>query len=58
MAFGTTLGDGLWAKYVLSIFRFAAIIGIALYVRKLIIEGEVKMSFLITIALIFCWSSW
>lgn len=53
MAFGTTLGDGIWAKYVLSIFRFAAIIGIAVYIRKLIIENEVKMSFLITIALIF-----
>ena len=53
MAFGTTLGDGVWAKYVLSIFRFAAIIGIAIYIGRLIIENEVKMSFLITIALIF-----
>lgn len=53
MAFGTTLGDGVWAKYVLSVFRFGAIIGIAMYIRKLIIQNEVKMSFLITIALIF-----
>lgn len=53
MAFGTTLGDGIWAKYVLSIFRFAAIIGIAIYIKRLIIENEVKMSFLITVALIF-----
>ncbi len=53
MAFGTTLGDGVWAKYVLSIFRFGAIIGIAVYIRKLIKANEVKLSFLITIALIF-----
>lgn len=53
MAFGTTLGDGLWPKYILSLFRFGAIIGIAIYIRKLIIENEVNLFFLITIALIF-----
>jgi len=53
MAFGTTLGDGVWAKYILSVFRFAAIIGIAIYLRKLIKEGEVGITFLVTIALIF-----
>ena len=53
MAFGTTLGDGIWPKYILSLFRFAAIIGIAVYIRRLIIENEVKYFFLITIALIF-----
>jgi signal peptidase II len=53
MAFGTTLGDGIWAKYVLSLFRFAAIIGIAIYIKRLIIENEVKIPFLMTVALIF-----
>jgi len=53
MAFGTTLGDGVWAKYALSVFRFGAIIGIAIYIRKLIKENQVNMAFLITIALIF-----
>lgn len=53
MAFGTTLGDGVWAKYVLSVFRLIAIVGIAVYLRKLILENKVNMSFLITIALIF-----
>ena len=45
MAFGTTLGDGVWAKYVLSVFRFAAIIGIAIYIRRLILDKNVKLSF-------------
>lgn len=53
MAFGTTLGDGVWPKYILSLFRFGAIIGIAIYLRKLIIENKESLSFLITIALIF-----
>jgi len=53
MAFGTTLGDGIWPKYVLSLFRLGAIIGIAIYLRKLITEGKESISFLITIALIF-----
>ena len=47
------MGDGVWAKYVLSVFRLAAIVGIAVYLRKLIKENKVNMSFLITIALIF-----
>jgi len=53
MAFGTTLGDGIWPKYILSIFRLAAIVGIAVYLRKLIIEGKESIPFLITISLIF-----
>jgi len=53
MAFGTTLGDGIWPKYILSLFRFVAIIGIGLYIRKLILENEAKYFFLVTIALIF-----
>lgn len=53
MAFGTTLGDGIWPKYILSIFRLGAIIGIAVYLRRLILEGKENISFLITIALIF-----
>ena len=53
MAFGTTLGDGVWPKYILSLFRFGAIIGIAMYLRRLIIDGKESISFLITIALIF-----
>ena len=53
MAFGTTLGDGVWPKYVLSLFRFGAIIGIAIYIKKLIVENQVNLFFLTTIALIF-----
>lgn len=53
MAFGTTLGDGIWAKYVLSIFRLGAIVGIAIYLQRLVVENVVNMTFLITIALIF-----
>jgi len=53
MAFGTTLGDGIWPKYILSIFRLGAIIGIGVYLRRLILEGKENISFLITISLIF-----
>jgi signal peptidase II len=53
MAFGTTLGDGIWPKYILSLFRFGAIIGIAIYIKRLIVENEVNLFFLTTIALIF-----
>jgi len=53
MAFGTTLGDGIWPKYILSLFRLGAIVGIAIYLRRLITEGKESISFLITIALIF-----
>jgi len=53
MAFGTTLGDGIWPKYILSIFRFGAIIGIAIYLRNLIVQNKEKLPFLITISLIF-----
>ena len=52
MAFGATLGGGAWAKYTLSIFRFLAIIGIALYIRKLIKENQAPKGLFIALALI------
>ncbi len=53
MAFGTEFGSGIWAKYALSIFRLAAIIGIGFYIRKIISEKEIKLTFLIAISLVF-----
>jgi signal peptidase II len=53
MAFGTTLGDGVWAKYILSVFRLAAIVGIAVYIKRLIVDPKTTLTFLVTIALIF-----
>ena len=52
MAFGTTLGTGIWAKLSLSIFRIIAITGIAWYWVKQAKEG-VKLEFLIAIGFIF-----
>lgn len=52
MAFGTTLGSGVWAKLSLSIFRIVAIIGIAWYWIKQAKEGA-KLEFLIAIGFIF-----
>lgn len=52
MAFGTTLGAGIWGKLALSIFRIIAIGGIAYYWFKQAKEG-MKMEFLIAIGLIF-----
>lgn len=52
MAFGTKLGEGNLAKYFLSVFRFVAIIGIIVYIKRLIAEKNVKTSFLIAIAFI------
>lgn len=53
MAFGATLGDGSIAKYVLSIFRLGAIIGIGWYIRKLILEKQVSKGLIIAVALVF-----
>ncbi|NDF59454.1 MAG: lipoprotein signal peptidase [Crocinitomicaceae bacterium] len=52
MAFGTTLGSGIWAKLSLSIFRIIAITGIAWYWVKQAKEGA-KLEFLIAIGFIF-----
>jgi len=52
MAFGTTLGSGIWAKLSLSIFRIIAITGIAWYWIKQAKEGA-KLEFLIAIGFIF-----
>ncbi len=53
MAFGTEFGSGVWAKYALSIFRLAAIIGIAVYIRKIIRDQSTNFAFLIAIGLVF-----
>ena len=54
MAFGYELGGSgsNWGKLFLSVFRIAAIIGIAWYLRKLIINGA-KTLLLVAIGLIF-----
>jgi len=53
MAFGTEFGSGVWAKYALSLFRLIAIIGIGIYIRKVIIEKKTNFLFLIAMALVF-----
>lgn len=53
MAFGTTLGAGALPKYALSIFRLAAIVGIGLYIRKLLRENESSKWMIYSIGLIF-----
>ena len=53
MAFGTEFGSGIWAKYALSTFRLAAIIGIGIYIRKIIRDKTTSFLFLIAIALVF-----
>ncbi len=53
MAFGATLGDGTIAKYVLSIFRLVAIIGIGWYIRKLILDKKTVKGLIIAVALVF-----
>ncbi|MCH2235327.1 MAG: signal peptidase II [Crocinitomicaceae bacterium] len=52
MAFGTTFGDGMWAKLALSIFRLVAITAITIYLRKIIKEGKMPMGFIIAISLV------
>ena len=53
MAFGATLGSTAFAKYALSIFRLIAIIGIGLYIRKLINGQQVSKGLIIAVALVF-----
>ncbi|MEO9532488.1 MAG: signal peptidase II [Crocinitomicaceae bacterium] len=53
MAFGTTLGAGALPKYALSLFRLAAIVGIALYIRKLLSEPQTSKWLIFSIGLIF-----
>src|SRR5690606_19466632 len=53
MAFGTTLGDGVLAKYALSIFRLVAIIGIGYYIYKLLKEKNVHPGLIYAVGLIF-----
>lgn len=53
MAFGTTLGAGIWAKYALSIFRLLAIVGIGYYIRKLLKEQDTSLGMVISVGLIF-----
>ncbi len=53
MAFGTTLGAGVWAKYALSIFRLLAIVGIGYYIRKLLSEEGTSKGMIIAVGLIF-----
>ena len=53
MAFGATLGEGVWPKYILSIFRLVAITGIAFYIRKLILDHSSPKGLIIAVALVF-----
>ncbi len=53
MAFGTTLGSGVWAKYALSIFRLIAIAAIAVYVVRLLRDPAVHKGLIYAMALIF-----
>lgn len=52
MAFGTTFGDSGWSKLLLSLFRILAVIGIAYYLRKLILEKAHK-GLIVAIALVW-----
>ncbi|MGM0477949.1 MAG: signal peptidase II [Bacteroidota bacterium] len=51
MAFGATLGGGIWGKLLLSLFRVAAIIAITYYIVKQIRE-RVSIEFLVVAGLI------
>lgn len=51
MAFGATLGGGMWGKLLLSIFRIVAISAITYYIIKQI-KQKAKIEFLIVTALI------
>ncbi len=51
MAFGATLGGGIWGKLILSLFRVAAIIAITYYIIKQIRE-RVSIEFLVVTGLI------
>lgn len=51
MAFGTTLGSGMWGKLALSLFRIVAIVGIIYYIIKEAKNGA-KLEFLIVVGFI------
>jgi len=51
MAFGMEFG-GIWGKLALTLFRIAAVIAIAIYLKHLI-EQKVKKGLIISISLIF-----
>ncbi|MEX1192769.1 MAG: signal peptidase II [Brumimicrobium sp.] len=51
MAFGATLGGGMWGKLLLSIFRIVAISAITYYIVKQI-KTKVRLEFLIVTGLI------
>ncbi len=51
MAFGTTLGSGMWGKLALSLFRIVAIIGIIYYIFKEAKRGA-KLEYLIVVGFI------
>lgn len=53
MAFGATLGTGSFAKYALSLFRLIAIIGIGMYIRKLLSDPSASKGLIIAVALVF-----
>ena len=52
MAFGTTLGGGMWGKLMLSLFRVAAIGGILYYVLKQVKQKEISTVFLVVAGLV------
>lgn len=52
MAFGTTFGDSVWAKYALSLFRIGAIVAIAVYIKRLIQDPKTHMGLVYAMSLI------
>lgn len=52
MAFGTTLGGGMWGKLLLSLFRVAAIVAILIYVLKQFKRKNISVVFLVVAGLI------
>jgi len=51
MAFGTTLGSGMWGKLALTLFRIVAIIGIVYYIIKEARRGA-SLEFLVVVGFI------
>jgi signal peptidase II len=51
MAFGTTLGSGMWGKLALTLFRIVAIIGIVYYIIKEARKGA-SLEFLVVVGFI------
>jgi len=52
MAFGATLGGGMWGKLTLSLFRVGAIVAIIYYINKQVRREDVKLEFLIVSGLV------